>query len=57
MYLAHRTPSPRLNPYSTGSNSNMGMEELENFLYQRLNPYSTGSNSNFVCGSEFSQKV
>ena len=36
-----------LNPYSTGSNSNMTIATVLNTQGKRLNPYSTGSNSNF----------
>ncbi len=35
-----------LNPYSTGSNSNMTIATVLNTQGKRLNPYSTGSNSN-----------
>ena len=37
--------SHRLNPYSTGSNSNITLIWCRNFS-KSLNPYSTGSNSN-----------
>ena len=38
-------PLIRLNPYSTGSNSNK-QRRTAHFLQKSLNPYSTGSNSN-----------
>ncbi len=39
----------RLNPYSTGSNSNKFIGEILD-LSKCLNPYSTGSNSNKLYG-------
>ena len=36
----------RLNPYSTGSNSNKNVENIRLNDGKSLNPYSTGSNSN-----------
>ena len=41
---------PRLNPYSTGSNSNI-VDHLSEELSACLNPYSTGSNSNALIGA------
>ena len=41
-----------LNPYSTGSNSNLNNLYPDSWMY-RLNPYSTGSNSNKCIPASF----
>ena len=47
----------RLNPYSTGSNSNDALDYANVLNRKRLNPYSTGSNSNNTWKTSVSQSL